>query len=102
MAQQAIQNISESINSNIEKTFNNTVGSLKTEIQNVTGGIQSQVQTTLTKLIQNFTKDYQQRIQSKEYNKPSNVLKGFLGLYQNAINFVTFFGDSKNNKRNLY
>ena len=94
-----IENISTNIIKNTQTSVSNIINSSKTEIQKVTEGIQSQVQTTLTNLIQNFTKDYQQKIQSKEDNKPSNVLKGFLSLYQNAINFVTFFGDSKNNKR---
>ena len=95
--QSQIQNITNTINNKVESSSSNNV--TQNQIQNITEGIQTQVQTTLSKLIQNFTKDYQQKIQNKEDNKPSNILKGFLGLYQNAINFVTFFGDSKNNKR---
>ena len=94
-----ITNISTSIVNNVDNSISNTLNSFKTQIQSVIGGLQNQAQSNLTAVIQNFTKDYQQRIQNKEDNKPSNVLKGFLGLYQNAINFVTFFGDSKNNKK---
>jgi len=94
-----ITNISTSIVNNVDNSISNTLNSFKTQIQSVIGGLQNQAQSNLTAVIQNFTKDYQQRIQNKEDNKPSNILKGFLGLYQNAINFVTFFGDSKNNKK---
>ena len=96
---QLIQNISTSIVNNVDNSISNTLNSFKTEIQTVLSGVQQQVQSNLAAVIQNFSKDYQQRIQSKEDNKPSNVLKGFLGLYQNAIDFVSFFGDSKNNKK---
>jgi len=94
-----ITNISTSIVNNVDNSISNTLNSFKTQIQSVIGGLQNQAQSNLTAVIQNFTKDYQQRIQNKDDNKPSNILKGFLGLYQNAINFVTFFGDSKNNKK---
>jgi hypothetical protein len=94
-----IQNISTSIVNNVDNSISNTLNSFKTEIQTILSGVQQQVQSNLASVIQNFSKDYQQRIQSKEDNKPSNVLKGFLGLYQNAIDFVSFFGDSKNNKK---
>jgi hypothetical protein len=90
-----ITNISTSIVNNVDNSVSNVINSFKTQIQSVLGGVQSNLSAT----IQNFSKDYQQRIQNKEDNKPSNILKGFLGLYQNAINFVTFFGDSKNNKK---
>lgn len=90
-----ITNISTSIVNNVDNSINNVINSFKSEVQSIIGGVQS----NLSAAIQNFSKDYQQRIQNKEDNKPSNILKGFLGLYQNAINFVTFFGDSKNNKK---
>lgn len=90
-----ITNISTSIVNNVDNSVNNVINSFKSEVQSIIGGVQS----NLSAAIQNFSKDYQQRIQNKEDNKPSNILKGFLGLYQNAINFVTFFGDSKNSKK---
>ena len=91
----SITNISTSIINNVDNSVSNVINSFKSQVQSVLGGVQSNLSAT----IQNFSKDYQQRIQNKEDNKPSNILKGFLGLYQNAINFVTFFGDSKNNKK---
>ena len=94
-----IENISTSITNNVDNSISNTLNSFKTEIQTSLSDIQKQVQSNLAAVIQNFSKDYQQRIQNKEDNKPSNVLKGFLGLYQNSIDFVSFFGDSKNNKK---
>jgi hypothetical protein len=94
-----IQNISTSIVNNVDNSISNTLNSFKTEIQTLLSGVQQQVQSNLASVIQNFSKDYQQRIQSKDDNKPSNILKGFLGLYQNAIDFVSFFGDSRNNKK---
>jgi len=98
--QQRIQSKEDNKPSNISKDYQQRIQSKEdNKPSNVLKNYQQQVQSTLSTVIQNFSKDYQQRIQSKEDNKPSNVLKGFLGLYQNAIDFVSFFGDSKNNKK---
>lgn len=80
VSQNQIQNISQNIN----KTFQTVVQRIKTDSQGI-----------LSSTIQKFTKDYQQKIQAKEDSQPSNVLKNFQGLYQNAIDFITFLGDSK-------
>jgi lysozyme len=91
--------ISTNIINNVDNSISNTLNAFKTEIQSLIDGVQKQAQSNLSVVIQNFSKDYQQRIQTKEDSKPSNILKGFLGLYQNAINYATFFGDSKNTKK---
>lgn len=97
--QEQIQNISKNIIQNVNKSVSTTVNDLRTQVQNVTIQFQKQSQTTLNNLIQNFTRDYQRRIQEKDDVKPTNVLKNFLGLYRNAVDLVTFFGDERNNKR---
>lgn len=94
-----ISNISTNIVNNIDNSISNTLNSFKTEIQNVIGGLQKQVQSSLSSVIEGFTKDYQNRLQEKDESSSSNILKNLLGLYKNAVEFVTFFGDSKNNRR---
>lgn len=93
------QNITRNIIQSTNKNFTNVVSGLNNQYQGIIGKIQSQVQNTLSGLIQNFTKDYQKRIQDTESRKSSSILRNFLSLYQNAINIVSFFGDEKNHKR---
>lgn len=89
-------NVNSSTNSNI---VNTVVNNFKTQGQNIFKGFQNQFKDTLDALINSIKKDYQLRIQNLENNRPNAVLKKFLGLYQNAIDFISFFSNEKNVKR---
>lgn len=94
-----ISNISTNITNNIDNSVSNTLNSFKSEFNNIVGGLQKKVESNLTAAIQNFSKDYQQKISSKEDSSPSKILKDFISVYQTAMDFVASLGDSKNNKR---
>lgn len=93
------QNITKNVIQNTNKNFSGAVSGLNSQFQKIVARLQSQVQNTLNSLIENFKKDYQQRIQNKDASSPSNILKNFLGLYRNAVDLITYFGDARNHKK---
>lgn len=93
------QNITKNVIQSTNKNFSGAISGLNSQFQKIVAKLQSQVQGTLNSLIQNFKKDYQQRIQNKDASSPSNILKNFLGLYRNAVDLITYFGDAKNHKK---
>lgn len=94
-----ISNISTSITNNIDNSVSNTLNSFRTEFNTIVGGLQKKVESNLTAAIQSFSKDYQEKISSKEDSSSSKILKDFISVYKNAMDFVASLGDSRNNKR---
>lgn len=91
-------NITQKISQNVNNSVTSTINRLQTQNQSTFTSIQKQIKNTLDSLIGNFQKDYQQKLQNIESNKPLNVLKKFLSVYQNAIDFVSFFSNERNIK----
>jgi hypothetical protein len=94
-----ISNISTSITNNIDNSVSNTLNSFRTEFNTIVGGLQKKVESNLTAAIQNFSKDYQQKISSKEDSSSSKILKDFISVYKTAMDLVVSLGNSRNNKR---
>lgn len=94
-----ISNLKSETQNEIKNISQRLIQNSKTINQNSFINLQDKIQNTLNSTIQNFTQDYQKKIQEAIDNKPSNILKNFLGLYKNVVDYITFFGDPKNNKR---
>jgi muramidase (phage lysozyme)/molecular chaperone GrpE (heat shock protein) len=89
------QRLSQNVNTTLSTFINNT----KNQTQNIIRTVQTQFKNSVDALTDNIKRDYQQKVQSIENTRPFSVLKKFLDLYKNAVNFITYFGDEKNFKR---
>lgn len=106
----SISNITNITNRNIDSQINalrnelyGEIGKGKssevTQLQTVVQNIQNQVNQTLQQSLNNFSKDYQDRVKQVDDAKPTGVLGKFLGVYRTAIDFINFFGNGKNINR---
>jgi hypothetical protein len=106
----SISNLTEITNRTIDSKVNNVKNELYSEIQNnkssdvtqlqtVVQNIQNQVNQTLQQSLNNFSKDYQDRIKQVDDAKPTGILGKFLSVYRTAIDFINFFGNQKNINR---
>lgn len=94
-----VTSITQKITQNVNNSVSNIVSGFKEQSNNLLTTIQKRINTTLDNLIKNFTKDYQKRVQSLENSRPFEIVKKFLSLYKNAIDFISFFSNEKNIKR---
>ena len=103
----SISNITNITNRNIDSQINalrnelyGEIGKGKssevTQLQTVVQNIQNQVNQTLQQSLNNFSRDYQDRVKQVDDAKPTGVLGKFLGVYRTAIDFINFFGNKKN------
>lgn len=106
----SISNITNLTNRNIDSEINALrnelyaeIGKNKTsnitQLQTVVQNIQTQVNQTLQQSLNNFTKDYQDRVKQVDDAKPIGILGKFLSVYRTAIDFINFFGNKKNISR---
>lgn len=102
-ASNKIVNFSRATTSPVTPDFSSILGSISTSINNnyqsTVQNIYKTVNQTLNNAVNSFKADYQKVVKSKEDSAPSKVLKNFQILYKNTIDFVTFFGDEKNNAK---
>jgi lysozyme len=88
----SLANVQTSTNPQVEaKTSATWIQSIATNIKNEVDGI---LQNTL----RNFSEDYNKRAKNLDDTRPNNILSKFASLYQNAIGFITYFGNDKNIK----
>jgi hypothetical protein len=100
--QKRIESIQNDINS-IANTQTTTTPQVESKtsatwIQSIATNIKSEVDSILQNTLRNFSQDYNQRVKTFDDTRPNNVLTKFTSLYQNAIGFITYFGNDKNIK----
>jgi len=93
-------------NRSIDRKIKDVGTGLSTQIQQVRqsqGSQVTQVQNTLqnvrqetNNLVQKLTGDYQKKIKDIDTSQPNNILDKFLDTYNNALQFIQFFGNKKN------
>ena len=63
------------------------------------------LQSLLSTISENISNIYNSNIiqnvqvRAKEYSRSSNILKGFLNILKNSIDFINFFGNTRSSKR---
>lgn len=100
--QKRLDNIQTDINF-LANSQNNTSQQVESQtsatwIQNIAANIKNEVDGILKNTLRNFSTDYNRRVKSFDDVRPNNVLTKFASLYQNAIGFITYFGNDKNIK----
>lgn len=93
-------------NRSVDRKVRDVGTGLSTQIQQVRqsqGSQVTQVQNTLqnvrqetNNLVQKLTGDYQKKIKDIDTSQPNNILDKFLDTYNNALQFIQFFGNKKN------
>lgn len=93
-------------NRSVDRKIKDVGTGLSTQIQQVRqsqGSQVTQVQNTLqnvrqetNNLVQKLTGDYQKKIKDIDTSQPNNILDKFLDTYNNALQFIQFFGNKKN------
>jgi hypothetical protein len=68
------------------------------EIQNNVSTLTRETQGILTNTLQEFSEDYSEKIRGLEDSRPQKILSSFIKVYNNAISFANYFGDSDNIK----
>lgn len=104
----SIQNVTNLINNQVDskvgKISAETQGQI-TQIRQQQGDQVTKIQQTTSNLTQRFqqninnlTGQYQKKINDLDSSSPNRILDKFLKTYQNALEFVQFFGNKKNIK----
>ena len=67
-------------------------GSQVTQVQNALQNVRQETNN----IVQKLTGDYQKKIKDIDTSQPNNILDKFLDTYNNALQFIQFFGNKKN------
>lgn len=81
--------IAEQVTQEVQANTQNIIQSNITVLSRETQGI-------LDTSLQRFLTDYSEKIRGLEDAKPKNILNRFIKVYNNAISFANYFGDSEN------